>query len=314
MTLRRFAWAILADPRCSHVFDEAHLHIILQELDTIRDFSDYLTARERLISNNNLFSAAGEVDLLAVYLKDVNEKGEHDFVWETGQPLKPNQKIAVPEGVYRNYQKAAPYRRKKKADQQSYLWDRLINKFARNLLAGTLAPIPEGIGKDGREGGAELGLRYMALERRVQRRSHANAIEGAFEYLEKQKGNRFFRAMIPEAPEQGDTGFCILLVKREITPEGTSFEDYREFRASNLGASLRTFWSVIAISRELSVSRLKDPAAGPCPKILFIMSLRNGRRRRSHPPENAPMASKSSRRKCARPVTPRRSIRKRILA
>jgi hypothetical protein len=31
-----------------HVFDEAHLHIILQELDTIRDFSDYLESRERL--------------------------------------------------------------------------------------------------------------------------------------------------------------------------------------------------------------------------------------------------------------------------
>jgi hypothetical protein len=76
----------------------------------------------------------------------------------------------------------------------------------------------------------------MALERRVQRRSHAKAIEGAFEYLETHKGNRFFRAMIPESPEQGDTGFCILLFKREITPEGTSYEEYREFRASTLGA------------------------------------------------------------------------------
>lgn len=219
-----------------HVFDEAHLHIILQELDTIRDFSDYLKARERLISNDNLFSAAGEEDLLAVYLKDVNEKGEHDFVWDTGESLKANQKLVVQEGSYKNYRKAPPYHRKKKADRLSYLWDRLIEKFAGNLLAGTLAPVPEGLGKDGREEGAELGLRYMALERRVQRRAHSAAIMGAFEYLENNKGNRFFRAMIPETPEQGDTGFCVLLVKREITPEGTSFEDYRAFRASNLGA------------------------------------------------------------------------------
>lgn len=219
-----------------HVFDEAHLHIILQELDTIRDFSDYLKARERLISNDNLFSAAGEEDLLAVYLKDVNEKGEHDFVWETGRRLESNQKLVIEEGSYRNYQKAPPYRRKKKADRQSYLWDRLVEKFAGNLSAGTLAPVPEGLGKDGREEGAELGLRYMALERRVQRRAHSAAIEGAFEYLENNKGNRFFRAMIPENPEQGDTGFCVLLVKREITPEGTSFADYRAFRASNLAA------------------------------------------------------------------------------
>jgi hypothetical protein len=219
-----------------HVFDEAHLHIILQELDTIRDFSDYLKARERLIANGNLFSAAGEEDLLAVYLKDLNEKGEHDFVWKTGEPLKPNQKLVIQEGSYRNYQRAAAYRRKKKADRQSYLWDRLIEKFAGNLTAGTLAPVPEGLGRDGREGGAELGLRYMALERRVQRRAHSAAIEGAFEYLENRRGNRFFRAMIPETPEQGDTGFCILLVKRDITPDGTSFDDYRAFRASNLAA------------------------------------------------------------------------------
>lgn len=42
--------------------------------------------------------------------------------------------------------------------------------------------------------------------------------------------------MVPETPEQGDTGFCILLVKRDITPEGTSFDDYRTFRANNLVA------------------------------------------------------------------------------
>lgn len=97
-----------------HVFDEAHLHIILQELDTIRDLSDYLTARQRLISNGNLHSAAGEEDLLAVYLKDVNERGEHDFVWTTGKSLQPNQKIVVQEGSYKNYRQAPAYRRKKK--------------------------------------------------------------------------------------------------------------------------------------------------------------------------------------------------------
>ncbi|MFB0873322.1 MULTISPECIES: hypothetical protein [unclassified Sphingobium] len=48
------------------------------------------------------------------------------------------------------------------------------------------------------------------------------------------KRDRFFRAMIPENEAQGDTGFCILLLKRAGAPEGTSFEKYREFRALNL--------------------------------------------------------------------------------
>ncbi|MFB0873318.1 MULTISPECIES: hypothetical protein [unclassified Sphingobium] len=175
-----------------HVFDEAHLHVILQELDTIRDFSDYLEARQKVIKNGNLHFAASEEDLLAVYLKDINEKGEHDFVSESGVSLNENQLIAIEEGSYLNFQKATQYRRKKLADKKSYLWDRLIEKFAKNFLEGTLAPIPASLGaRDGRHGGAELGLRYMALERRVQRRGHAEAIIGAFDVLEKSGGNRF---------------------------------------------------------------------------------------------------------------------------
>lgn len=218
-----------------HVFDEAHLHIILQELDTIRDFSEYLEARERVVKNGKLHFAASEEDLLAVYLKDINENGEHDFVFESGVSLKENQFIAIEEGSYLNFQRATQYKRKKLADRKSYLWDRLIEKFAKNFRENTLAPIPENLGaKDGRHGGAELGLRYMALERRVQRRGHAEAIIGAFDVLEKSGGNRFFRAMIPENEAQGDTGFCILLLKRAMAPEGTSFEKYREFRAFSL--------------------------------------------------------------------------------
>jgi hypothetical protein len=134
-----------------------------------------------------------------------------------------------------NFQRTEPYKRKKLADRISYLWDRLIEKFAKNYRDNTLVPIPDQLGvKDGRHGGAELGLRYMALERRVQRRAHAEAILGAFDVLKKSGGNRFFRGMIPENEAQGDTGFCILLLNRSMAPEGTSFEKYREFRAFSL--------------------------------------------------------------------------------
>ncbi len=103
-----------------HVFDEAHLHIIMQELDTIADFCDYLVARQRLISMDGLFAAAGEEDLLALYLKDVDKNGEHDFMWEAGEPVKAGQKIAVGEGIYEHYRKSGAYRRKKLADRKSY--------------------------------------------------------------------------------------------------------------------------------------------------------------------------------------------------
>jgi hypothetical protein len=217
-----------------HVFDEAHLHIILQELDTITDFVDYLRARRRIIEGGALFVAASEEDLLALYVKDVNEKGEHDFVVKSGISLMPGEHIGVLEGSYKEMRNREEYHRKKRADAVSYLWDYLIEKFARNYLGGTLAPMPDGLGEfDGRNGGAELGLRYMALERRINRRAHSEAILGAFERLNESGGNRLFRAMLDENLEKS-TGFCILLMKRAMMPEGTSFDDYRTLRSHTL--------------------------------------------------------------------------------
>lgn len=58
-----------------HVFDEANLNVVLQELDTVADLLNYLRAREKLFSNKSFVSAHSEEDLLAFYLKNVNEGG-----------------------------------------------------------------------------------------------------------------------------------------------------------------------------------------------------------------------------------------------
>ena len=52
-----------------HVFDEAHLHIVMQELDTINDFVEYLRSRKKVIVNKNLVVSASEEDLLASYFR-----------------------------------------------------------------------------------------------------------------------------------------------------------------------------------------------------------------------------------------------------
>ncbi len=88
----------------------------------------------------------------------------------------------------------------------------------------------------------------MALERRVQRRSHADAILSAFDALEKSRGNRFFRAMISDGASATATGFCILLMKRSIAPDGTSYGDYRELRAATLQAYT---WNLLEKNRHL---------------------------------------------------------------
>lgn len=219
-----------------HVLDEGHLHIIMQELDTISDFVSYLRARRRLIANENLVLSASEEDLLALYLKDINEKGEHDFVVDSGKSLEAGQFIVVEEGSYKALRERKEYVSKKIADKVSYFWDHLIEKFARNFTEGTLAPIPERLGElDGRFGGAELALRYMALEHRLARRHHSEAILTAFDKLEETGSNRFFRAILDDKA-QNETGFCVLLLNRSMVPKGASFEDYREFRCRTLSA------------------------------------------------------------------------------
>lgn len=96
-----------------HVFDEANLHILLQELDTISDFVGYLRARERVIRNKNLVISAGEEDLLAQFMIDINEYGEHDFVIESGKSLTDQQLFGVEEGSYKAVRDRPEYLRKK---------------------------------------------------------------------------------------------------------------------------------------------------------------------------------------------------------
>jgi hypothetical protein len=217
-----------------HVFDEANLHIILRELDTICDFVWYLKARTKLIQNGHLLASASEEDLLAHYVKDINESGDHDFVIKSGKSLKRGQIIAVEEGSYRQLRERKEYINKKIADRPSYIWDRLIEKFAKNFVEGTLAPVPKHLSDlDGRFGGAEKSLRYMALESRFERRGHTEAIRGAFLELESRGGNRFFRAMLASEKKK-EVAFCVLLVKRSVLPDGASFDDYREYRCQIL--------------------------------------------------------------------------------
>lgn len=129
--------------------------------------------------------------------------------------------------------KRGEYRRKKAADRISYSWDYLIESFAKNIMADTTYAVR---GYEGLHSPAEreLGLRYMALTHRLERRSHSHAIKGAFERIGDR--DRFFRAMLPLEGQGEETGFFILLVKRRSFPSHLSDDDYRLYRASVMQA------------------------------------------------------------------------------
>ena len=102
-----------------HVFTGDFAEIIFNELDTIKDFADYLLAKENLINNKKyIIVQGGEEELLSYYL--ANERSfqgieKLDFVHFTG-------------GSWESFQGEERYKARKEADRKSYAWDSLIEK------------------------------------------------------------------------------------------------------------------------------------------------------------------------------------------
>jgi hypothetical protein len=135
-----------------HVFDEISFEIILQELDTITDFIDYLSAKELFyIAGKETPLLAGEENLLAFYLHN-------------GKKLPEDYDIIMIDGdIWSAFIKKPEYLGKKEEDKISYLWDEVIEDIARDVLKGNLeysTSLDDG----------EVILRTMAREYRFSRR------------------------------------------------------------------------------------------------------------------------------------------------
>jgi len=99
-----------------HVFTGDFTEVILNELDTITDFTEYLRAKEKLIEKTRILVRGEEQELLALYLQN-----NRSFDW-----IK--EDMIVLEGLWENFQKSEEYVKKKEEDKISYLWDRIINR------------------------------------------------------------------------------------------------------------------------------------------------------------------------------------------
>ncbi len=203
-----------------HIFNEHSLDIVMNELDTVRDFVDYLDKKTQLVRSGRLIQADGEENLLAYYAIRINENGEHDFT-PKDCPLK------IDNSHYDYFINDPQYLARTDADQISYLWDELIKTFTNHMLSGTSVTLGEykfQLNKN------ELGVRYMALERRFSRRGHGEAIRGALEVGVTK--NMFFRMMIQgEGARNNETAFFIFTVRYQGTSiEAPEYEQYRTKR------------------------------------------------------------------------------------
>ncbi|WP_229804753.1 hypothetical protein [Neogemmobacter tilapiae] len=207
-----------------HIFDEISLEIVMGELDTIRDFTDYLMAKERIFRSGNMERVLGEENLLSHYVTNTNPEGNHDFIVD-----KITGKLDLSKAKYSDLIKNPQYQAKKSADQISYVWDHLILEFTKHMLGGT-SMAPPGMDFELREN--EIAVRWMALESRFKRRTNGEAIWGALQNGLKE--DRFFRLMMsPSGTKESETAFFILTVKYlEWMIDKGGYEKYRMFRSS----------------------------------------------------------------------------------
>jgi hypothetical protein len=198
-----------------HVPDDVSLTILLSNRDTINDFVDYLCAKEELLRSYRergvRFAYAGEEEL-ANYLLTMKEE-RHWFMISDGYNA-----VAIPEGDWAKLQASPQRAAQVAADQVSYAWDALIEKFNTNILSGTSYYTT-----NPRIADREKLLRFLAREPRVRRR----LLAGAFIEILEQTGprQRMKRIMLPSRP--GDTHYCFLVLPKLANQTD---DEYRSLR------------------------------------------------------------------------------------
>jgi len=176
----------------AHVFDREFIQIVLEELDTIGDFTNYLRAKEALIANDqDLLIVGGEQELLAFYL--LNNRSFEE--------LKDATSVVIDEGSWQHFQDDPRYKAKKAEDEISYGWDDIINRAHEGSTQ------------------YEIVARELARPSRFQRRLLSKVFFDAQSMAHEDHKHNIFRRVMPS---EGTT-YCFVFVD-----EGASRQFRRE--------------------------------------------------------------------------------------
>lgn len=197
-----------------HVFDDTGLGAVMKELDTAPDFVAYLRDREAYIRSGRLLMAAGEDELLATYLCEVDGQAFRSFII----PDDGVTKVAIPEGEWAILQGDPSWIARKRANEVSYFWDELIERFSECILDSSSVAYPHADFET-----QELAVRAMAREPRLHRRVHATSLG---DFLRNNSG-RYIEARVASPVSRGYPYYIFLTVRREA---GEDLQQYREKR------------------------------------------------------------------------------------
>lgn len=117
------------------ILDSYNFSIILGELDTIRNFSNYLDEKLHAIAKFDSLQYCGEEDLLGHYLLNYDEETKRHII---GPKCDNVNGVMIGEGEWYCFINTDLYKNTKNKDRISYFWDELIQRTCQNFLNGTL--------------------------------------------------------------------------------------------------------------------------------------------------------------------------------
>lgn len=207
-----------------HVVDEKSLRLVLNELDTAPDFIKYLEDKERAVRHHRFSIIPGEEHFLGTYM--LNKGPLIDKPLDHIIPKKSIKfdTIQLGEDGWPRYVNSGQQLSRKKLNEVSYFWDRLITIFSKAILGG-YAPNPLKASSVMHE----MALRILASETRQSRIGLSIAYQDKI--LKTPRHLRSSRVL--SFSKEKKSLILLLLVPR---PQGQSLEENREIRRAMMDA------------------------------------------------------------------------------
>jgi hypothetical protein len=206
-----------------HVLDEFSLEVVMDEVDTITDFVQYLVAREAFLSDASMtVVATGEEQLMAVYISQ-GDDSEHDFLPDGIGPEKPDL-VMYDDSHYSGLRKRPEYVEKKLQDERSRAWDKLLERL---IQLGDPRLVHKEVNQPNHE--TEQGLRLMAAEPRFRRHLLTEALVEMLAAAVNEPKKR--RARLFTTHQQPDLVYIFLVTPKLQTETD---DEYRKARVAML--------------------------------------------------------------------------------
>jgi hypothetical protein len=204
-----------------HMMTGHSIELCLAELDTARDFIEYLEAKELLYGSEvSLMVSGGEEELLAFYL--LHDRSLSRLQGEIG--------VLIDSGTWAGLHTRPEYTAAKKANEISYVcWDHLINEtHNRTEESVEYEPI------------AREMASLRRFERRVASQAFMDALRCASEHdLHRLSFRRVFTLNTDDQHLRSDMTFCFLFYDVPEPQDGSSdYAEAREHRVGELEAML----------------------------------------------------------------------------